>query len=569
MNEAVFRFRASGDVDISSLEITYVGGTPVEEWCNPPYVVPVDDEYGNLYELHFRLEPFILTGGGASVRKCIVTGPIYIIPDYTHPVTTVNLTITQQACVEELSCDELASLINVYPNGDISVMPCDGGELGMIVDTGGYFDIQGTSNVYEADGVTPCSWARFDSTYGTIIFDRRGFDEHIGENRKCIVIYNFIYSAPYDIDRTPCEATYEGEIEQLPRTCEEADIRACAAGTDCLTDIEFTGSGERTINLESVIGSNGDDASTFNITSVTASGDAFRQYNPVAHGANGWLLYLNYNTDVYYKYGLLQVEYTNQYDTTCIKVFEFNVKMNGIMCNEVAPITQFGIQIDGGDTFYYDGSHIELDGNSHFVSISVIGDYANYFDIDEDASEIPFQLLPGSDHIFFVPANEDPTSSVVYTMKLVASVSDQQYDDTTIFGCSIEANFDFNQSIYEEIEPVGNQTAVVELECEEIGTIPSITTDYHQSDCDVIDLLSTDAVAFTGGCGEFVMLSTTDVSFYENCQTISLRSVDRPIFTQVCGTPVTLQSAQGVIFEQNCDSIQASITGSTTHSQSC
>jgi len=481
MNEAVFKFRATGDVDIDSLVIDYGVEVPSEEWCHYPYVLKVDDPQDNLYELRFPLSPFNVPENGSLTRTCTVTGPIYVIPKLTVPVVNVNLTIKQNACLDKLNCEDLLNNIEVYINSDDEYIGPDGGVVE--IERTGYdpYFVEELESIVDEHG-EPCSWARFDGD-GNVIVDRRYFDDAGVELRVATATYRYTYSFDTDIDNEDCSGEFVGEISQRARRCDEADIRLAGKYTT------FPKSGG-TRKLTDIVNLIGQDSGAFEIVSVndiSAAGDAFvtGSRSTVRYSSLcGYTITTASNSDentnlLEDKVGFLTITYHNKYISDCTFTDDVTIRVAGITCEELLGHIYIAIKIGDSEEFIRDGN-IDISSNETRFTVYILGDgYANYFDINENECVIPQSvIIDGS--AFIIPENEDPFLVKSYRFKFVAGIIDEEYSGYTTYGCSFEQEFTFTQSVHQDIEYIGTKSVVNDAECESIEQIPSEQLEYSQ-----------------------------------------------------------------------------------------
>jgi len=492
MNEAVFRFRATGDVDINSLEINYGSEAPSEEWCHAPYYLKVEDQQDNLYELRFPLSPFNVPENGRLTRECTVTGPIYVMPRVDIPVIEVNLTIKQIACLDKLKCDELLDFIDVYINSDEENIGPDGGTVEIERTNYDPYFIEDRVSITDEHG-NECSWASFDSN-GNVVVKRRYFDDAGEDLRKAIVKYGYSYSYDLEIDDDSCYGEFEGEIIQRARTCEEADVNLETL------DIYFPSTGG-TRRLDTIVLLTGLDADAFEIRSrddIAINGDAFngvRSTKTVQYSqACGFTITTCSNTDesanlLEDKIGEVYITYHNKYLEYCTVTSGFTVRVEGISCEELLNRTSIAIQINGSDEFI-DSGVINIGSSGLSFTVNIIGDkYARYFDMDEDACVIPQGVIIDGD-TFTIPENEDPYLVKNYRFVFKAGIINEEYSGYSTYGCSFEKTIDFVQEIFNDISPIGDIAIDNTVQCEMIGQIPSEHLEYVQDCPDYIDIYS-------------------------------------------------------------------------------
>ena len=483
MNEAVFRFRATGDVDIDSLAIDYGSEAPSEEWCHYPYVLKVDDPQDNLYELRFPLSPFNIPENGSLTRTCTVTGPIYVIPRLRVPVVNVNLRIEQVACLDKLNCEDLLNLIEVYVNSDDEYIGPDGGTVE--VERNGhepYFTEELVSIVNEHG--ESCSWARFDDN-GNVIVDRRYFDNSGDEIRTATAMYKYTYTYDAEINTDEeCIGYFEGPISQRARRCDEADIQL----VEKYTTFPRTGDTRKLTDIVNLVGQ---DASAFEIRSIndiSAAGDAFVtgsrstiRYSSLC----GYTITTASNSDentnlLEDKVGFLTLTYHNKYLSDCTFTDDVTIRVTGISCEELLDHVHIAIRINDTGDFITSGD-IDIDSNETSFTVYILGDgYADYFDINEDECVIPSSVaVAGS--TFTIPANEDPFLVKTYRFNFVAGIIDEEYREYSTYGCSFEKEFNFRQEVLQEIEEIGSRHVTNNTECETIEEIPTEYLEYEQT----------------------------------------------------------------------------------------
>lgn len=488
MNEAVFRFRATGDIDINSLVINYGVETPSEEWCHTPYYLKVEDQQDNLYELRFPLSPFNVPENGSLTRECTVSGPIYIIPRLDIPVINANLTIKQTACLDKLKCDDLLDLIEIYVNSDEPNVSPNGGTVEIERTNYDSYFTESTVSITDEDR-NECSWASFDSN-GNVIVKRRFFDETREALRKAIVKYGYSYTYDFDIDDDKCYGEFEGEILQRARTCEEADIELVEK------DVYFPSTGG-TKRLSDIVLLSGLDAGAFEIMSVddiAINGEAFNgirssktvQYSQLC----GYTITTSSNIDestnlLEYKDGEILITYHNKYLDYCTFTSGITIHVDGISCEELLSRVSIVIKInDSGD--FIDSNTINIGSSGVSFTVYIIGDkYADYFDIDEEGCIIPEGvIIDGA--TFTIPENKDPFLTRQYEFLFKAGIINEEYSAYGAYGCSFEQKIEFNQEVFNEIGLIGDIKVDNTVPCELIEKIPSEHLEYEQECSDLI-----------------------------------------------------------------------------------
>ena len=521
MNEAVFRFRATGDVDINSLEINYGSEAPSEEWCHAPYYLKVEDGQDDLYELRFPLSPFNLPENGSLTRICTVTGPIYVIPRLDVPIIDVNLTIKQIACVDKLKCDDLLDLIEVYINSDEPNIGPDGGIVEIERTNYDPYFSESTISITDENG-NDCSWASFDAN-GNVVVQRRSFDEAGEDLRKAIVTYGYTYSFDLEIDDDGCYGEFDGEILQRARTCEEADI-------ELEVNNVYLPSTGGTVRLDDIVFLTGLDADAFEIRSrddIAINGDAFDgvrltktvQYSP----ACGFTITTCSNTDentnlLEDKLGEVFITYHNKYIESCTFTSGVTIHVQGLSCEELLSRTSIVIKInDTGD--FIDSGIVNIGSSGVSFTVYIIGDkYAEYFDIDEDECVIPpGVIIDGA--TFTIPENEDPFLVKNYHFVFKAGIINEEYSGYSTYGCSFEKSIDFVQEIYNEIGPIGDITVDNTVQCEMIEQIPSEHLEYVEECPDAIERIFSGQVEAKQSCDEITELTDNSAFYDQTCST--------------------------------------------------
>ena len=521
MNEAVFRFRATGDVDINSLEINYGSEAPSEEWCHAPYYLKVEDQQDNLYELRFPLSPFNVPENGRLTRECTVVGPIYVIPRLDVPIINVNLTIKQIACIDKLKCDELIDLIEVYINSDEPNIGPDGGTIEIERTNYDPYFTESRVSITDENG-NNCSWARFDSD-GNVVVSRRYFDEAGEELRKAIVKYGYTYSYELDIDDDNCYGEFEGEILQRARTCEEADIQL-------VTENVYFPSTGGTKRLDEIVLLSGLDADAFEIRDrgdIAVNGDAFdgvRQSKRVEYSsACGFTITTCSNSDensnlLEDKLGDVVITYHNKYLEYCTFTTGLTVHVEGISCEELLSRTSIVIKInDTGD--FIDSGIVNIGSSGVSFTVYIIGDkYADYFDMDEDECVIPQGvIIDGA--TFTIPENEDPFLVKNYRFVFKAGIINEEYSGYSTYGCSFEKSIDFVQEIYNEISDIGDITVDNSVQCEMIEQIPSEHLEYKQDCPDAIEGIFSGRIEASQSCDTIEELTDNSAFHDQACDT--------------------------------------------------
>lgn len=494
MNEAFFRFKATGEVDINSLSIDYGNVTPSEEWCHSPYVLKVDGSQKDLYELRFPLSPFNVPENGKLTRECIVTGPIYVTPKLAVPVVNVNLTIKQIACLDKFSCDDLLNLIEVSVNADDNEVGPDGGIVEIERSNYDPYFKEELVSVTDEHG-NQCSWAGFDED-GNIVVSRRYFGEDGDEERKALATYRYIYAFDSDIDNESCSGEFVGEISQLARTCEEKDVYAVEGYTN------FPRTGE-TRKLTDIVTLAGLDAEAFEVSNVSVSGTAFygvRSSIVVRHSelcgytittASNSAENLNSGDNesiIKDKSGEILVTYNNKYLDDCVFEYLVKIRVNGLSCEELLEHVSIAIKLEGSEEYVTEGN-INISSHETHFTIDILGDeYAECFDINEDECVIPASISVVDDE-FIIPTNEDPFLVRTHEIKIVCGIIDEQYSECSAYGCSFEQTFMFTQDVFHDIEEIGSRSVINNSGCDTIGEIPSKTIEYEQP-CDYIEQLT-------------------------------------------------------------------------------
>lgn len=471
MNEAVFKFRATGDVDINSLSIDYGNETPSEEWCHYPYVIKVEDQQDNLYELRFPLSPFNVPENGKLKRICTVTGPIYILPKLSVPIINVNLTIEQIACIDKLNCEELLNNIEVYVNSNSNEISADGGVVEIARDNFEQYFTEELVSITDGSG-NICSWASFDED-GNIVVSRRYFDDSNEGNRTAIATYRYTYSSDIEIDNKECSGEFIGEIIQLPRDCDNADVRVVIKRT------EFPSTGG-IWKITDILELDGLDAGAYEITSINDIdvSDAVTgvQYSELC----GYTVTLESNraessyTSLCAKNGYIRVTYRNKF-IDCEVVSELvDVIVNAISCDEIIEDVYFAIQANDSED-YIVGGNIQVPQEGATFDVYIMGSrYSSCFSIDRESCVIPTSVTFDSG-IITIPENDDPFLAKKFNLKLVANTSNSENCDcNSDYNCSFEQEFTFIQSPNQRIEEIGEKSINDEEECGETTGISEI-----------------------------------------------------------------------------------------------
>lgn len=567
MNEAVFRFRSTGDVDISSLSVNYGIEAPSEEWCHYPYVLKSDGDQDDLYELRFPLSPFNTPENGRLTRECTITGPIYAVSKPGIPLIDVNLTIKQIACLDKLNCGDLIDQIEVSLNTDDEYIGPDGGIIEVErANFEPYFAETFVSIIDERGN--PCSWASFDEN-GHIVITRRYFGDDGDGIRTATATYRYNYSFDSDIDDDGCSAEFEGVIAQRARRCDEADVYLIEKYTT------FPRTGEER-KLTDILALAGKDASAFEIKSksdISASGDAFvTGGGAVKYSALcGYTITTASNSDentnlLEDKIGYIVVTYHNKYLGDCTFEDSVTVRVNGITCSELLEHIYIAIKVNGQDDFITD-ENITINSNETTFTVYILGDgYADYFDMNEDECVIPSSVsIEGS--TFTIPENEDPYLVKKYKFKFVAGIINEDYREYSTFGCSFEKEFTFTQEVYQSIEEIGLRSAENITECEGIEDIPSEHIEYEQT-CDEISYVVSGDIIVDRRCDFVNEKSNNDIIISQDCLEVNPKSNNEINISQDCGG-ATPKSKDTITINQTCETINAKSKHEFNIKQTC
>lgn len=516
MVEAVFKFRATGDVDVSSLIIDYGSVAPSEDWCHLPYVIKVDDAIDNLYELRFPLSPFNTLENGSAVRTCNVYGPIYVLPKYDIPILNVNLTIKQIACLDKLNCEDLLNAIEISVNTTEDFISPDGGLVE--VERNGFDPFFHEEFVSLIDGEgNPCTWASFDQD-GNIIVNRRGFDELGNTPRTVTVTYRYTYSFDAEIDNNGCSADFDGDIMQRARTCDEADVYIEESNT------EFDKEGGR-YPFNEIFYLAGEDADSFQlngISDVSVTGDAFGNRPVIYDEQLGYFLTIQSNKDpnrnlLEDKIGYIHLTYHNKYLPDCVYEDDVTIVVHGLTCDELLENVYFAIKINDGEDYLTDDLFSTDSKELHFT-VYIMGDgYAEYFDINEEECVIPTGVTISGD-TFTIPENPNELSKRKYTFKFVGEILNEEYSQYSVFGCHFEKEITFIQDPYQAIQEIGDIAEAYDQVCENIEPIPSEILE-HEQQCEHIDTVTQIDFENEQSCGAISPVEMSD-EFSTNCSSI-------------------------------------------------